>query len=177
MVVTALLSIKTTWNFATDFDLHTENTYLPLCKAHTWLPNTVSLHVCACIGGAQELTLTSQPQTSGTYYCPGPVTFTCVGTQINALIWRVNGSNEATYVFLPTHMFPFTLNSPLDGVMVEITSASFNSPPSFDATSVLNVSDVSVLNETSLQCAASLDQSDIFQIQVLTPSKLVLHHG
>ena len=111
--------------------------------------------------------LTSKPQTSGTY-CPGPVTFTCVVTQINALLWLVNSSTLTTY----THKFPLPRNFPLDGVMAEIINASFNSPPSFDVTSVLNVNDVSVLNGTSLQCATSFSQSDSFHIEVNDLSKL-----
>ena len=122
------------------------------------------------VGGAQQLTLTSQPQASGTY-CPGPVTFTCVGTQISALLWRVNGSTVTAYIFQCADEFPLYLNFPLDGVMAAITSASIVSLGCYDITSVLNVSDVSVLNRTSLQCAASLSQSDIIHIQVNTQSK------
>ena len=57
-----------------------------------------------------------QPQTSGTH-CPGPVTFTCVGTQISALFWQVNGSTVTTYVFEATHAlhldFPLWLQLPV----------------------------------------------------------------
>ena len=121
---------------------------------------------------AQQLTLTSQPQTSGTY-CPGPVTFTCVGTQINALIWNVNGSRVATYIFQENDEFPYALplDFPLDGVMAIITNA-INSSAAFDITSLLNVNDVSVLNGTSLQCKSSLNDGETFQIQVITPSKV-----
>ena len=126
------------------------------------------------LGGAQQLTLTSQPQTSGTY-CLGPVTFTCVGTQINALIWLVNGSTVDSYAFQMDHEFPFPLDFPQDGVIAEITYAIGNPPGSdisFDITSVLNVSDVSVLNRTFLQCASSQSRSENFQIQVDVLSKL-----
>ena len=122
------------------------------------------------IGDAQQLTLTSQPQTSGTY-CPGPVTFTCVGTQISALFWQVNGSTVTMYIFEAIQEFPLHLDFPLDGVMAVITSASIVSM-GFDITSVLHISDMSVLNETFLQCAAPLNQSDIIQILVNTLSKL-----
>ena len=106
-----------------------------------------------------QLTLTSQPQTSGTY-CPRPVTFTCVGTQIApSLFWRVNGSNVVTYVFQQDHNFPLTLNinPPLDGATVEIHNASINPPGSItiDITSVLTVVNASVLSAANLQCATS----------------------
>ena len=129
-----------------------------------------SVHIHGILDVAQ-LTLTSQPQTSGTY-CPGPVTFTCVGTRINALIWLVNDSIEIAYAFQATDMFPLPLNFHVDGVMAVITSASFNPPAYFDITSILNVSNVSVLNRTSLQCETSVSQSEIFQIKVNSLSKL-----
>ena len=111
---------------------------------------------------AAQLTLTSQPQTSRTY-CPGPVTFTCVGTRVAAtLLWEVNGSTVVTimpYGFRDTDTFPFFLSvsPPLDGVMAAITSASSNPPGAFtiDITSVLSVGAVSILNGTSLQCVTN----------------------
>ena len=122
------------------------------------------------IGGAQQLTLTSQPQTSGTY-CPGPVTFTCVGIQIGpGLFWQMNGSIVASYGFRPTDMFPLPLsvNPPLDGVMVTITNAAISPPgaSTIDITSVLSVSDVSVLNKFPLQCCRTYFSCNTLNIEV-----------
>ena len=130
------------------------------------------------LGGAQ-LTLTSQPQTSGTY-CPGHVTFTCEGSQIiPTLLWLVNGSEETSYNFRNSHTFPQTL-PPLnvDGVIATVTNVSINPPGAgtIDITSVLSVSDVSVLNGTSLQCetiTGSNRSSNLLRIGVNSFSKLI----
>ena len=128
-----------------------------------------------CIGAAQ-LTLISQPQTSGTY-CAGPVTFTCVGTQIGVgLQWLVNNSIVATYNFRDTQTFPFplTVDPSLDGVVAAVTSASainLTDAREIDITSVLNASDVSVLNGASLQCEILQEQSNVLQIEVADTSK------
>ena len=129
-------------------------------------------------GGAQ-LTLTSEPQTSGTY-CPGPVTFTCVGTQTHmSLFWLVNSSSVITYGFRDTDTFPFPLSvsPPLDGVMATVTDASISPPgaSTIDITSVLSVSDVSVLNGASLQCENNEIQSNMLRINA--KSKFSYNYG
>ena len=112
-------------------------------------------HVLCNVGSAQ-LTLTSEPQISGTY-CPGPVIFTCVGTQIApSLFWQVNGSVMVLYSIIhEDDNFPLTLdiNPPLDGVMALATSVSMDSPNhniAVDITSVLIVNNMSILNGTTL---------------------------
>ena len=113
----------------------------------------------------------SQPQTLGTY-CPGPVIFTCVGTGIiPSLFWRVNGSTVANYAFESSHTFPRSLNinPPLDDVTVEIVNASGLS--TINVTSVLNVTDVLVLNGASLHCADVQIESDTLLIDVDTLRK------
>ena len=125
-----------------------------------------------------DITTSDFNQTSGTY-CPGPVTFTCVGTRIGAaLFWRVNGFTEADYAFESSHeTFPRSVNINIDGVTVEIISASANPPGSLttDITSVFNVSDVSVLNGASLHCADLSIQSNTFIIEVVnTLGNLIL---
>ena len=128
---------------------------------------------CTYVGGhAQQLHLTSQPQTSGTY-CPGPITFTCVGTQIGAgLFWEVNGSTVASYQFRVTDTFPqnlsVSINPTLNGVMAEVISASINPPGSstIDITSMLSVRNVSALNGASLYCEIVQLQSNVIQIEV-----------
>ena len=124
------------------------------------------------VDGAQ-ISLTSQPQTSGTY-CPGPVTFTCVGTQIGiSLFWQMNGSDVAMYTYQVSHEFPYHLivNPPhIEGV---ISSASFNSSTStINITSILNVSNVTYLNGTSLQCA-DFQMNSGLTIQVSMLGKLL----
>ena len=126
--------------------------------------------MCIVVSGAAELILTSQPQTSGTF-CPGPVTFTCVGTQIGAgLFWEVNGATLVSYGFRVTDTFPQTLmmEHPLEGVVAMVTSASINPPgaSTIDITSVLSVRDVSVLNGAYLQCAEAAVQASISRIEV-----------
>ena len=122
-----------------------------------------------------QLTLTSQPQTTGTY-CPGPVTFTCVGIEITGLFLLVNGSTVASYSFRVGDTFPLPLevDPPLDGVMAEITSASFNQPGAvtIDIISELSVSDVSILNGASLQCETAQTRSNMLRIDVDALSKL-----
>ena len=48
-----------------------------------------------------EISLTSSPPPSSNgYFCPGPVQFTCVGTDINGLTWRIISTNRVSYNFL-----------------------------------------------------------------------------
>ena len=87
-----------------------------------------------------------------------------MGTQIApAFFWRVNSSTVANYAFEPSHItFPrsVNINTPIDGVTIEIISASTNPPGgiTIDINSLFNVSDVSVLNGASLHCADSVMQ-------------------
>ena len=63
------------------------------------------------------LSLTSTPYND----CPGPVNFTCVGTEVtSSLFWFVNGSRVADYGYRAGHEFPFVLDLPLDGVTVVV---------------------------------------------------------
>ena len=124
------------------------------------------------VGGPQQLTLTSEPPTSGTF-CPGPVIFTCMGTEVGGgLSWVVNGTGTlATYTFVVSDMTPFPRNLsitlPLDGVMAAVTSASISiDSNSVDINSVLSVRNVSVLNGASLHCAIIALQSNSIQIEV-----------
>ena len=100
-----------------------------------------------------------------------------MGTQIGSgLHWRVvNGTDvyEARYsVFRDTDMFPVNLNvnPPLDGVIAVVVSAvsSPNGTSTINITSVLNVSDVSILNVTSLQCVtpAGTETSNVLNVSL-----------
>ena len=116
--------------------------------------------------GAATLSLTSEPQSSGVY-CPGPVTFTCVGTEIGILFWNLNDRTLATYAYRSGDEFPLTvpLNSPPAGVTVTITNA-FSEMSLLNLTSVLIVDDVSVLNDSSVQCEEPGIESAVFNIIV-----------
>ena len=105
--------------------------------------------------GATTLSLTSEPQTSSGVYCPGPVTFTCVGTEIGSLFWLVNGQVLATYAYRPGDEFRIpltpTLNSPPTGYTFEITDA-FSEMNLLNVTAVFSVEGVTVLNGSSVEC-------------------------
>ncbi len=102
------------------------------------------------------ITLTSSPPPSSNgYFCPGPVQFTCVGTEIPSLTWIVN-THSVQYSLLPginpTFPLTVTLSPPLPGVVVMITSASRGSSGQ-DITSTISAS-ASVLNGSLIQCVA-----------------------
>ena len=110
--------------------------------------------------------LTSDPQTSGTY-CPGPVNFTCVGTDIgSSFFWNVNGTTVASYPYRTNDLFPrrLTINLPLDGVVVEITNASQLQNGNYNITSTFNVLDISDLTGTLLQCQSGGNEKGEFNI-------------
>ncbi len=101
-----------------------------------------------------EITLTSSPPPSSDgYFCPGPVQFTCVGTEISSLTWRINNTYRGTYRYLDDEVstFPQTLSlSPLlPGVNIMITSGSDSR-----IESTLNAS-VSSLRETLIECSST----------------------
>ncbi len=74
-----------------------------------------------------EITLTSSPPPSSNgYFCPGPVQFTCVGTDIPSLTWRIDNTYRGTYRYLDGDPFPqtLTLSPPREDVDIIITSGS-----------------------------------------------------
>ena len=94
--------------------------------------------------------------------CPGPVNFTCVGTEITStLFWFVNGSRVATYGYNSRDVLPVDLviNPPLDGVTAVITEVNRITNILFNITSIFSVSDVTVLNGAYLQCGDSNNAS------------------
>ena len=105
--------------------------------------------------------------------CPGPVNFTCVGTEITpTLFWFVNGSQVAVYghssrVDLPVDLH---INSPLDGVTAVVTEVDPTTNNLFNITSIfsVSVSDVTVLNGSSLQCGDSNNASQPLIISTST---------
>ena len=116
--------------------------------------------------GAATLSLTSQPKPSGVY-CPGPVTFTCVGTEIGTLFWIVNDRTLATYGYRDDDNFPLTLplNSPPAGATVQIINAS-SARNLLNVTSIFSVDDVTVLNRSYVQCEEVLIATEPFNIFV-----------
>ena len=95
-------------------------------------------------------------------HCPGPVIFTCVGTEVTpTLFWFVNGSRVATYGYNSRDVLPVDLdiNPPLDGVTAVITEVNRITNTLFNITSIFSVNDVAVLNGSSLQCGDSKNAS------------------
>ncbi len=101
-----------------------------------------------------EITLTSSPPSSNGYFCPGPVQFTCVGTEIDGLTWRINRTYRASYVYSSTDTYPVTLSSspPLPDVVVLVTEATTMGPNRNNITSTMNFVQEYVLRETFLEC-------------------------
>ncbi len=94
--------------------------------------------------------VSSPPPSSNGYFCPGPVQFTCVGTDISSLTWIINNTYRGTYRYLDGDPFPQTLSlSPLlPDVNIMITSGS-----NIWIESTLNA-DVSSLRETLIDCSS-----------------------
>ena len=103
--------------------------------------------------------------------------FTCIGTEVPAVLrWVVNGSIFATYSFASDDTYPRPFNpvppasSFPPGVVVNVTSAAINPnlPTSIDITTILDVSDVSVLDRSSLYCEDSIEliRSNVIDIEV-----------
>ena len=101
--------------------------------------------------------------------CPGPVNFTCVGTEITStLFWLVNGSLVAVYAYssrddLPVDLYIYL---PLNGVTAAVTEVDFTTNNVFNTTSIFSVSNVAVLNGTSLRCGGSQNASNILMINL-----------
>ncbi len=100
-----------------------------------------------------EITLTSSPPPSSSgCFCPGPVQFTCVGTDISYLGWRINNTYRTLYEFFSGDTFPLyiSLSPPLPDVSVMITSASYSgSGQNIVSTLTAGVSD---LRGTLIEC-------------------------
>ena len=104
---------------------------------------------------AQLLSLTSSPQLNGPI-CPGPIEFTCVGTQVPLFLdWRLNDTIYGTYLYRnDTTPLNITLDPLLPGVMAQVINVSLNSNVTMNITSTLNGS-ASILEGSSFQCKSS----------------------
>ncbi len=101
-----------------------------------------------------EITLTpSPPPSSNGYFCPGPVEFTCVGTEISDLSWRINNTYRGTYRYLSGDTFPQSLSliPTLPDVTIMITSGSDSRIESTLTASVSN------LRGTLIECLSLID--------------------
>ena len=112
------------------------------------------------------ISLTSTPYNN----CPGPVNFTCVGTEItSSLFWFVNDSEVADYGYRADHELPFVLDvdPSLDGVTAIITDVDGPTDGNlFNITSILSVGNVAALNGSSLQCEGSQDSGNLLMISL-----------
>ena len=94
--------------------------------------------------------ISSPPPSSNGYFCPGPVQFNCLGTEISGLTWSINNTYRGTYEFFSGDRFPLTIISspPLPNVTINITSASVQN---IESTLTANVSD---LRGTLIECSS-----------------------
>ena len=117
--------------------------------------------------------MTSQPAPmSGMYYCPGPVNFTCVGTEIDAqLFWDLNGSAAFSYGPRAGDVYPFDLtqryNVPLAGVTAQIIDGSAQGNTFFNVESIMRVVMSSpILNSTTVSCSDRFTSSELLTISI-----------
>ncbi len=117
------------------------------CYEVSYVATSILSQLLSAVPG---ITLTSSPPPSSNgYFCPGPVQFTCVGTEISALSWIANDTHSVN----PTYPLTVFLGPPIPGVVVMITSASRGSSGQ-DITSTLSAS-ASILSGLLLQCVAN----------------------
>ena len=122
--------------------------------------------------------LTSEPSLSEPL-CrgrPTRVQFTCTGNEVPFVLnWVLNDSTIATYSFASTHTYPFPLDPepPTStfppGVVINVTSATLcpNDDSSIDYTTILDTSDVAVLDHSLLNCEDSAElKSNVIDIEV-----------
>ena len=92
-------------------------------------------------------------------FCPGPVQFTCVGIATSVILeWTLEGVRIGTYIFHFEDEFPQDLSvmwTSLQIDSIQIVNAS-QVGLGINIVSTLSVSDVSILNGSSLQCQDGL---------------------
>lgn len=112
-------------------------------------------------------------------FCPsGQVNFTCETIESGGVLnWVVNDAVHSTFSFRPEvvdYPTPLTVITPLDGVVASVinaTSTAYNATTNiYNITSMLSVSNVSVLNGSSLDCEALApgvrSRSNVLNIEV-----------
>ena len=116
--------------------------------------------------GSAALVLTSRPQPTGNH-CPGPITFTCVGTEIStSLFWLLNNSqvHVAAYYYHNADTFPLIVHQD-QNIRVEVISV-LASPMSnfYDISSTFRVANLSVLIGDFISCEDSSSSSNMLQV-------------
>ena len=117
-----------------------------------------------------SLVVTSVPSSSEPY-CPGPVLFICNATDIININWELNDTSIGEYRFSIMDRYPLnlTVTSPLID-SIQVISATILYVNSFDIVSTLRVSDVSVLNGSSIHCEDQLGrESNEAIVTVVSP--------
>ena len=129
---------------------------------------TVIFHcIFSSPANAQLLSLTSSPQLNGSI-CPGPIEFTCVGTQVpTTLDWRLNGTIRGNFTFRgDTRPVSISLNPPIPGVMAQVTSVSTaRGGVTMNITSTLS-GGASALDGSSVNCTALTFTSEVYMVYV-----------
>ena len=114
----------------------------------------LAIIVLAVVDGLPSLVVTSVPAKP---YCPGPVLFTCNATGITIVFrWKLNSHIVGEYAFDPSDEYPLNLTatSPLIE-SIQVISVTLDGNSLEYIISTLRVSDVSVLNGSSIHCEDS----------------------
>ena len=93
--------------------------------------------------------------------------FNCTATEISGqLSWQIDGMTVTRYLHSDNDTFPHTLSPPpFQGVMALVSAFSATSK-AFNATSLLLVEDIHVLNGSRIQCENSMAVSNEINITV-----------
>ena len=95
--------------------------------------------------------------------------FTCTGTGTSIILeWQLNDSVISIYIFEFAHIFPQSvpLTPQAPAVVIQIISAHINVGSTVNIVSTLSVSDVTIVNGSSLYCEDGLTRSNTKDITV-----------
>lgn len=122
------------------------------------------------------------PTLSNGRYCPGPVTFTCIGTSIlPVLTFTVNGNHSATYGYvdeITNQDFNVPFRGQFPGVVFRVVRAILlRDLASINATGILTVEDISTLRGSPVSCSSVNIRNTTTIIQVQPPPCMyAMHH-
>ena len=120
--------------------------------------------MCVISLGAEMLSITSSPPPQAQTYCPGPVIFTCTGTQIGrTFFWVVDNIRVVNFAFRSGDTYPVPLDVNMldrDRVTAEVISASDDQNDLVNLMSNFSVNDVSYLNRRAIRCEDLMAQSN-----------------
>ena len=131
----------------------------------------IFLHV-----GAQCITLTSEPDTNGSY-CPGQVTFTCIGTNVaNGLDWVLNGTVYNTFTLMrDDNNFP-RLISERNNVSISIISASLvENSPGINLVSTFSVESLNPILNGYISCETLSRSSSQFLVAAKGNNDIIVY--